>query len=80
VYQAANLSLWAESVWFPAILIADPRCAGNPLTTSRRCWQFPSEALRSASWFASTPARDCHTLLESMRYKAADSQSKNLVA
>jgi hypothetical protein len=78
VDQAANLSLWAEYVWLPAVFITDPRVRWEPVDeqTAQLLVPFSDQLERFVARF--DPATGRLRMLEAMRYKDSKSTARTL--
>ncbi len=76
--QGANLGLWAESIWFPALLVTDPAVMWEPIDddTAALIVPYGGEKQRFIARF--DPETGLLRMLESMRYQGSDSSEKTL--
>ena len=73
--QAANLGLWGESLWFPAIYLTDPRLRWEPLDQDSAILVVPGPEGEERFVMRFDPETGLHTLSEVMRYRdAADTR------
>ena len=76
--QAANLSLWAEYAWLPAVLITNPRVQWEPLDADTAILVVPFGEHEQRFVTRFNPRSGLLSLLESMRYKDSKSETKTL--
>jgi hypothetical protein len=78
VNQAANLGLWAEAMWFPSILVTDPRVRWEPINADTAILVIPFGETVERFIVRFDPDSGLLDLLESMRFKGAERESKTL--
>lgn len=76
--QGANLALWAEAVWMPSLWVTDPHVRWEPFNDNNAILIVPfgEEEERFTVHFDELTGK--LSSMESMRYKATDSQNKTL--
>jgi hypothetical protein len=76
--QGANLALWAEGAWFPALWITDPRTRWQAVDANTAILFVPYEGSEENFVLRFNPKTGLIDLMETMRFQAPNDQNKVL--
>lgn len=69
--QAANLAVWAEAIWFPALWVTDPRARWEPVDENTALLYVPFEKVEENFLVRFNPQTGLIDVMETMRYRDA---------
>jgi hypothetical protein len=67
--QGANLAVWAEAVWFPALWVTDPRAHWEPVDKHSALLYIPYEKTEESFLVRFNPQTGLIDMMEAMRYR-----------
>lgn len=67
--QGANLAVWAEAVWFPALWVTDPRARWEPVDEHSALLYIPYGKTEESFLVRFNPQTGLIDLMEAMRYR-----------
>jgi len=79
INQAANLAVWAEASWFPAIWVTDPRVEWLPLDDVTAALRVPFEDEMDTFIVRFDPETGLVDKLEAMRYRDSGSEAEKVL-
>jgi hypothetical protein len=77
--QAANLTMWAEAAWFPAIWVTDPRVRWEPVDERTALLFVPFEGKQESFVLRFNPGTGLIDNMEAMRYRDSGDQAKKIL-
>lgn len=77
--QAANLTVWAEALWFPAIWITDPRAHWEPVDANTALLYVPFEEGEENFLVRFNPETGLIDVMETMRFRDTGKEQSKIL-